>query len=235
MGIYPRAFRLFTLAFGLTLCASAEDIVIDFFGNTPGGFISYAGRSAPLVGASIPIQQMVGYGTPQHDYLSQIAQNPVSKGGFLVENGFLNFQTGGFQTRESDGTSLFSGGGFLTITGTVRASDGSVIVQDGVLLTGGLLGATFDRVGSVKLTIVTGSDTKHPAIVSWFGLPSTTQFEFSGSITSKAQVDSLNRYPVLGANIINTVVPEPASIALFGSVLWFVCFRLHKKRQAATT
>lgn len=225
--------RLVGVAAALACSASAEYTGIDFIGLTSGGYISYAGRSAPLVGSGIHIDRMLGINTPLHDVATEMALNPSTGGGFTVENGSLNFQTGGFVTRETDGTFVFSGGGFFTVTGSVRDQNGGYIISDPntVLLQGGLLGAQLDRVGSIKLTIVNGTDTKHPDVVSWFGLPPDTQFAFSGTITSRAQVDSSGRYAVLQSQITNSVVPEPPTVSLLASMVCFVIALVGRKRS----
>jgi hypothetical protein len=219
------------LLLGISGAALADDIYLDFTGGA-GGTMSYAGHSAPLVGRNIQITNLFGVGTPLHSTASELTMHPeFANGAFGVVNGRLNLETGAFSGLNADGDYLFSGGGYFTITGAVQDHSGGYIISDPstVLLRGSLLGAEVDRVGRVKLTIVTGTDTKHPDLVSWFGLPADTAFVFSGEILTGSWSNASRGYAVTQSRITNTVVPEPATITLLGSIIFLVGTRLRRK------
>jgi hypothetical protein len=224
-------------ALALLLCASgsavADDITIDFYGGR-GGVLTWAGGNSALVGSGINIGSLQGVGTEQHSTADEIAMFPqFADGSFEVVGGRLNFETGGFTGYGGDHWLSFGGGGTFSITGAVRDHTGGYIIADSSteLLRGYMLGADVDRVGNIKLTIVQGTDTKHPALVSWFGLPANTMFEFSGEIAADRWTGVAGQYQVASSRITNTVVPEPATITLLGSILFLVGTRLRRKTR----
>jgi hypothetical protein len=221
---------LYSLAALLFAGTSAQaSPIIDFVGFN-GGTIEYAGGINPLIGTNILIDKVVGINTP----------SGTDPGGYAVTSGFLNFETGDLASTETDasGTTYnFNGSGTFTITGGVAAA-GISDTTNGlptVLLSGSFVGAQVSPFGVINLFISTGSDDKHPDLVSFFGLPSTSLFAFSAT-------SHLNDMTVDGetggftatahsTDVSNTVVPEPGSMMLFGSGLVGLSALVKRRKQ----
>jgi len=202
--------------------ASAITTVIDFAtgGSGGGGSVSYAGGPAPLVGVGIHIGQVSGFFTPSNNFVTA-----------PVVGGLLQFTTGNFQNFNS-GIYTFGSGGGLTITGasagclTVGGCGGNTpnTVSGPLLLNAPIINGTYNTAsGTFKITLLTGSDTKDPALLAFFGLPPTTQFSFTGTIstllTSGGNGGSFTAMAIGSTDIANGVVPEPAGVILLGTVL----------------
>src|SRR5436305_1115318 len=143
--------------------------VIDFgtSGACCAGSISYNGTGGPLVGTNIAVGSVAGISTP------------VNVAVFPLTGAVINFSTGNLASFNSaTGVYTFASGGFLTISGGFPTAS---IPAGTNLVTAPAVAATYDPVlGS--LTIVTGSDTKDPRLVSFFGLPANTTFVYNGTI-----------------------------------------------------
>ena len=71
-----------------------------------------------------------------------------------------------------------------------------------------------------------GTDTKNPAILAFFGLPADTTFTFANTvihINANGQVVEADL-----SNIVNTPIPEPATMMLLGTGL-LAAFRARRK------
>jgi len=234
----PRVlFRVLTCAAVALLCLVAPaqaSTIIDFMGGV-GGTVSYGGSGGSLVGSNIAIDTLLGINTP------------ANGGGHDVTAGYLNFQSGTLLSYDgSTDTYTFNGGGSFTITGGV--SDAGISSTTGglptVLLSGSFLGATIGPSGALSLFTGSGTDTKNPNLVAWFGLPADSKFVF-GPATTHVDVNggALDGGAFSGAtsstDVSNTVVPEPGSMMLFGSGLvglsTLVRRRRHNKSIDVTT
>jgi len=138
---------------------------IDFSGPGLPGTISYAGGAAPLVGLNISITSVFASGTPMNSGIT-----------FPMTGGVLSFTTGNFVSF-SGGVYTFASGGSVSISGVIPAISPNVTTW----LSGSPATATLSATG-FTVTILTGSDTKDPSLVSFFGLPAGTTFTFSGTI-----------------------------------------------------
>jgi hypothetical protein len=165
--------KMMLLAVLMVLAAATVQAqpVIDFStgtccSGTP-GTISYNGTGGPLVGANIAVGTVAGISTP-----TNVAVFPLT-------GAVINFSTGNLASFNSTtGVYTFASGGFLTISGGFPSAS---IPAGTNLVTAPAVAATYDPV-SGSLTIVTGSDTKDPRLVSFFGLPANTTFVYDGTI-----------------------------------------------------
>ena len=118
-------FVLALLAIALSPSGWAQAQMIDFStGPAATGTISYAGGSAPLVGANITETQVAGKSTPINNLVI-----------LAISNGVLSFATGA-----SNGSWSWGPGGSISITGTVPAQ-GTFGGTSGTLLSGTLVSA----------------------------------------------------------------------------------------------
>jgi len=206
-------------------CAAAPaqaTTIIDFQGGTPGGTVAYTTAGGDLTGTGIVIDTLFGINTPQN------------AGTYTVSGGQLNFQTGAF-SGQSGTTYTFSGGGSFDITGTVKDAFNNTIAT-GTLLQGSFLNATVDESNNtIVLTTSSGSDTKNADLVSYFGLPAGTQFAFGPNTTTGQNnylaTDGTFSGQAFSTDIPNQVVPEPASMMLFGSGLAGLSALIRRRRK----
>ncbi len=158
---------LFLLLAILTLAVSAQaQLVIGFHTASTtaasGGTVTYDGLGGPLIGVNLPLELMTAVNTP------------VNAGNYHISNGFLSFTTGNFQSFDPNtGTYFFSAGGSLTLIG--GSTDASL--PDGSVLESGInVSAQYKSTG--ELTVVVGTDTKNPTLLSYFNIPTNTPFKF---------------------------------------------------------
>lgn len=179
-----------------------------------GGTVSYAGGLAPLIGTDIEFDRILGIDTPDNP---NATLNCISC--------LLNFQTGANTSDGSSGTYKWDGGGFFTIRGGVNG--GTNIPTGNTLLTGtwngpvtGLLidfGAIFSIIAGF------GTDTKHPDLLSFYGLTGTnfgfSSTQISTTTTLTGTTPTSFNATVTNANVVNSAVPIPAALWLFGSAM----------------
>jgi hypothetical protein len=197
------AAALLALLWGSPVSA---ETVIDFSGPTGGaGTILYGGGASNLVGENIAIGGVHGINTPQN-------ADTV----FEVSGGLLDFSTGAFQSYDpATDTYFFGGDGTISIMGTVSEAG---ILEPTLLLSGTVTGARY-LAGVFELTVIVGSDQKSAQLLDFFGLPADTLFRFSGSVHTtdpSPYGEGGFRADAFSADIANTVIPEPASLAIFG-------------------
>jgi hypothetical protein len=202
--------------------ARAEPIDITFYGF--GGTVQYRGGAGPLTGRNIGMGLLTASNTPLNSGKAYVV---VDDNGWGI--GELNFTTGDLVSY-TDSVWNFAGGGSFTITGAVLGTD----IEYKTLLNGNLLGASVDLLtNKIALTVTNGTDTKDQELVRLFGLdPNTVNFAFSGGmLLSMLTRGAGNAFTAIAGptQIVNTVVPEPASIALLGGVLWLIGSQLRRR------
>ena len=70
--------------------------------------------------------------------------------------------------------------------------------------------------GSVSFS---GRDTKAPELLTALGIDPATQFKYFGFVTAVNGTGQGSPYTVVSADVTNTAIPEPTSIALFATGL----------------
>jgi hypothetical protein len=170
------------------------------------GTISYAGGGAPLVGADIEVDSIVGLSTPSN------ADTPITCAACD-----LNFTTG-----VNTGGWDFAGPGSITIVGGVPAAG---IGAGSLLLNGTFNSASVFDVGggtfNFKITGASFFDTKHPDLLAYFGLPDVG---YNGALnisfsTISSMGSSFTSDQIFSGDIVNQPVPIPAAVWLFASGL----------------
>jgi hypothetical protein len=195
---------------------SLNAATLDFAINAPTpGSISFSGTAGDgLVGVDIEVDTLVGLDTPSE-----------SETLLQCHNCLLNFTTGGF-TNRIDNVWNFSHGGFLSLTGDLDFDgDNTMDIIGATLVSGTFLNASNVHFESSNFifNVASGSftDQKHAEILSFYGLPAVDylggmSISFtSGSITDNAFMSD----SIYSGSIVNTAVPVPAAIWLFGSAL----------------
>jgi len=190
---------------------------LDFGINAPtAGSISYAGFTAPLVGSGIDVDTVTGLGTTFN-----------ADTAFACDSCVLEFTTGA-NIHGWD----FGAGGTISIVGGVPAAG---VAGGTTLLTGTFDAASVTDVGGgiFNFNILGASlfDNKDMDLLSFFGLPSV---DYLGGMNISFTVTDPNAKPgssfighgdaftsaVMGSgDILNTPVPVPAAVWLFGSGL----------------
>jgi hypothetical protein len=133
---------------------------------------------------------------------------------FVVTGGLLNFNT-------VTGT--------ISITGSVTIDGPTPGVVSGTLLSGTITSFTADANG---LHDATGPDTKNADLLTDLGIPGL-QFGFFGfSLTTANKVDANGKGAISSTDIRNDGVPEPSSVALFGTML-VGCVAVLRRRWSA--
>jgi len=196
--------------------AYADQLNFTVTGFTPSGSsaspgsIVYGGAGGPLVATNVQIQDVTGVGTPANNGYTALLSNAV-----------LNFTTGNFSGNNS--TSWFFGpGGSISLVGGMPDAG----IPDGTTLFSGSFSAaaTVTVVGTeVNIVIALFGDTKDPNLVSFYGLPNSA---YLGSLqitfelyAQAAPPQGFSSWTILNGAITNTPVPEPGTMALFGTGL----------------
>lgn len=131
----------------------------------------------------------------------QATDTPLHSGPqFAVTNGSLNFDT--------------LAGVLLILGGVADAGipDGTILLQGNIsshTVTPTSFGITFTA---------TGLDNKNPLLLDFFGLARDTKFAYFG-FSLDARTTAPNVFAARSTDVLNTAVPEPASMLLLGSGL----------------
>ncbi len=218
-GLAVVAIAAFFLFFS-PIHAAASQIHFDIDTITT-GTISWAGGDAPLVGANIEVDQVMGLGTPSHAGV-----------GHDLTKGLLNFTTGPMVNTSSSGniyTWSFGQGGSLTLTGGVPVI--TTTDKDTELIYNGEF--IFDTVTCVAfspyldkwcVTMASFTDKKNDALLNYYGMPIvpyTGQFNISFEVAAGTKpLDGFKSSEVLSGDISNyPQIPIPGAVWLLGSGL----------------
>jgi hypothetical protein len=227
MRVFKNCFFVFVLALGLLFTpVVGRALTIDFGVAAPTpGTISYNGLGGPLVGTNIQVDNVV--------------DNDVGAPVYTVINGLLNFTTGNLTGTSAGPPPVwnFGGGPLTTITivggvGLDLNSDGdftdageSIIIPAGTTLLSGNFGTAYVTVsGTFKIAGSAFFDIKDDDLVTLFGgdpskIPSWNgnfNISFNAAGSPPAGFTSTS---VLSGDVVNTPVPEPATMLLLGSGL----------------
>jgi hypothetical protein len=214
-----------------TALAALADPLIDFSGGY-GGTISSGGLGTAVTGLNIAISQLLALDVPLNAVQPMAVTGPSG-------TGLLNFTTGTLTSVTSDANGVYTykygGGGTFNITGNVV---GAGITTNPELLSGSFFDGSFTVQNIRSMSMVTftaaGVDSKNAALLSYFGVPGTTQFTFAGfSIGANffGNVGSNGAFSAtaFSTDLANTATPEPSAILITGTCLLFVGGQFRKR------
>jgi hypothetical protein len=192
-----------------------------------GGTLSHAGGATPIVGTDVIFDQVQGIDTP------------LNASTFDCVGCRLNFETGDRTSFTPGVVSLytFAGGGSFTLTGAVPAAG---IGGGSTLLTGNFTGVSVAIASGFNVNFTgLGVDTKNPDLLAFFGITSD-EFVFSNSTITGAAAggigaDGAFTAAVQDGDLVNTAIPEPATLGLIGSGLVGIAVAMRRRRVAATS
>jgi PEP-CTERM motif len=218
---------LFGIILGLLIASPAAALpTINFDqgagAGQAGGSLSYDGEGGPLVGTNIGFGVLAGFGTALNTGV------PL----FCVPACTLAFETGANTTEAvplGGGVQQWTwagDGGFFVLEGDLNTqADGlGVEIASGTLLTGEFTGAV-GLVGPEGRLLVAGAgvDEKIGSLLEFYAIPEFLNFNFAQTeIVASGLVVGANgslNGSVTNADLTNQQIPEPATMALFGSGL----------------
>jgi hypothetical protein len=172
------------------------------------GNVTYSGSGA-VSGASITFDDF------------DVSGAPVNNGDFYCDGCVLTF-TSGANTSETN-PFVWGAGGTVTITGTIRDSPGGTIRASGTLLSGSF-NVTTGTFNAGQLSLVgLGADNKDDEILSYWQVQNPGNMTSTNIASSNCNPDGTTgafNCTITEADVQNTnpnqVVPEPATLVLFG-------------------
>lgn len=177
------------------------------------GTLSFAGGSASLVGVNIEVDSLVGLNTPVDDGVTRVCHECR-----------LNFTTGALISSTAD-TWVFGGGGGITLVGGI-GTGGNDIAPGTLLLAGEFTGSPTVMLvnGAFKIAGAAFTDVKSADLATLYGLAGGPNLPWSGgfNISFNAEgtpPDAFVSAEVLSGDVVNSPVPEPLTLFLFGSGL----------------
>jgi len=200
--------------------AYALPVVLEFHVSlTLNGSIGYdPTQDDSLVGTSIPVSYFDVKNTPMNADVT-----------FSCVGCVLNFTTGGFTGPGPNGAPWsFASGGSLSLIGGLTSTDPlrPFALSNALLMSGTFAGSTWvSGVRKTHVAIATAfQDVKDPALLEFLGLTPGTPFEGFfhlgfGTATAPTPGGSFASSKIIGGDIVNSPVPEPATMLLFGSGL----------------
>jgi hypothetical protein len=221
---FGRSLRLLALAASLALTSlpALADATLDFqLGGSGGGTINFAGGTGPLVGKNIPIRLVSGNDTQLNSGTT-----------LAITNGILSFTTGNL---------LSYAGGLMTFAGTGTYAIYGKIPSIGItstatpLVSGTLSAATYDvNYSGSSLFMGSGTDTKHPALISYFFNTPPLAWLFSGTVHAGKPVLLANNafkqaVKATSVDFNNTAVPEVGSILMLGTSLLATAYLVRRR------
>jgi len=205
----------------LLISPSAMAVELDFNLSAPtSGTVSYAGGGSDLIGSNIEVDNVVGLSTPANANVTSLCISCV-----------LNFNSGtltgaGGSNPSNNGWWAFGPGGTITISGGVQLQGATDILPGSTLLSGTFNSAFVQDLGvqGFKVTFGSFSDTKHPDLLSYYGLTPGTPFQGALALlfasTDTGVGNSFTSTSIFSGNVVNAVVvPLPAAALLFASGL----------------
>ncbi|NWF71606.1 MAG: hypothetical protein HXY51_00980 [Nitrospirae bacterium] len=214
-------------AMGLLVAPAAKAVSLDFnIGAPTAGTVSYAGGSTALIGTGIEVDNVVGLGTPANSNVTSVCLSCV-----------LNFNTGTLisaggppSSGSNNGWWSFGSSGSVTITGGVDLQGTTTDIALGSTLLNGTFNSAFVQdlgTQGFKVTFGTFSDTKHPDLLTYYGLTAETPFQGAFTLLfaspNPGTGGAFTSTSIFSGNVVNTVdvapVPLPGAVLLFGSGL----------------
>lgn len=209
---------------GLPISPSAMAVSsLDFnIGAPTSGTVSYAGGGGALIGSNIEVDNVVGLSTPANANVTALCLSCA-----------LNFNTGALinaggppPSGSNNGWWSFGSGGAITITGGVQLQGEPDIALGSTLLTGNFNSAFVQDLGTqgFKVTFGTFFDTKHPNLLTYYGLTPETLFQGAFTLLfaspNPGVGGAFTSTSIFSGNVVNTaIVPLPAAVWLFGTGL----------------
>jgi len=214
-GLSAVGVALLTLLVGVAAATPA----LDFNVSPNPGSISFAGGANPLVGAGITVSVVDGISTPLNNGAVEACVGCI-----------LSFTTGNLTG--SDATDwFFGGGGSISITGAVP---GAGAAGPNLLFGGSFGSAKVTNLGGVfQVAIAVFGDNKDKSLAAFYGLLGGPGVPWAGNLNISFNAAGVppgmfNSTQVLSGDVVNSPVPEPASVALLGGVLLLGATRLRR-------
>ena len=204
-----------SLALLVMVVPASAIVVIDFgTGNMgSGGTLAIGGGNA--VGTDIPVNALTVNGTASANGVYDTFGLATGSGtGAGTANGAarLDFSTAGL------GSITITGGvcnlGNETCSGGAGTFDASEVLLQGTFSSWSLVDGAF--VGSINAS---GPDSKGAGLLAALGVPAGTKWDFFGFSIGFNLAGGGSPYTVTSTDIVNTEVPEPASIVLLGTLM----------------
>jgi hypothetical protein len=174
--------------------------------------------SAPARAAAI-IDFSTGYGLASGGTLTVDSTGNVVGSGIAIDILEVSGTTKDGTYNTSGTLSFDTAKNLIQIVGSVS----SLGIYNQVLLWGTISTFDFDTglFGLLGGFTASGPDSKSPQLLTALGLPTNTPFEYFGFSIGfdRNPLDNNHTYRVLSADIVNTQVPEPSTLALLGTAL----------------